>query len=99
MEGELLRLHVEHGGAEHVAGHEVGRELHAAEAGINQTGNQLGQQRLGYAGHALDEHMAVGQDGGQDEFYGFLLAHDDLGNLVAQLLDALRELREVRAGG
>jgi hypothetical protein len=43
--------------------------------------------------------VAVGQDGGQDELYGFLLAHDDLGNLVAQLLDALRELREVRAGG
>ena len=36
MEVEVGGLHVEHVGAKHVAGHEVGRELHAAELCINK---------------------------------------------------------------
>ena len=65
MKLELLRLHVEHAGSQHVAGHEVGRELHTAELGVDKPRYEFGQQRLGYAGHPLYQHMASGKNGCQ----------------------------------
>ena len=89
VEIEGLRLHVEDGGAQDVAGHQVGRKLDAAEARVNEFGDQSRQQRLGDAGHALDEHVAVGDDGCQQQVDSLFLADDDAANAFLQLLDFL----------
>ena len=53
VELELLRLHIKDTGAQYVAGHEVGCELHAAELSIDEPGCKLGEQCLGHAWHTL----------------------------------------------
>src|SRR3712207_8919237 len=47
--------------------HEVGGELYATETGVDEARHEACQQRLGHARHSLDEHMAVGQDGCQQQ--------------------------------
>ena len=95
VELELLRLHVKHTGAEHVAGHQVGRELHAAELGVDEPGHELGQQRLGYARHAFYQHVTAGKDGRQQQFDVLVLSDDDLADSLAERLYLLSEGRQV----
>ena len=83
MKLELLRLHVEHAGAEYVAGHEVGCELYTTELGIDEAGHEFGQQRLGHTGHTLYQHMTAGEDGRQQQFYVLFLTDDDFTNGLA----------------
>src|SRR3712207_9242672 len=75
--------------------HEVGGELYATETGVDEARHEACQQRLGHARHSLDEHMAVGQDGCQQQVDGLLLAHDDLGGFLTQPCGFLAEGVEV----
>ena len=55
-------------------------------------GKRLGQRRLAHAGHILQQHMALGQDGQQHLADDVLLAQNDLVdlclNLICQLVHA-----------
>ena len=49
-------------GADEIGGQEVGRELDAVEASADGRGERADRQRLGEAGHALEQHVAVGEE-------------------------------------
>ena len=59
--GEHLVLRVVERVAGDVGGHEIGRELDAPEGSGDGARQRLHQQRLAQAGHALDQHMAAGE--------------------------------------
>ena len=86
VEVEVSGLHVVDRGAQHVARHEVGGKLHAREAGVDELGHDSGQQGLGHAGHALNQHVSAGYHAGQQEVGGLCLAHYDLRNAGSQRL-------------
>ncbi len=52
-------------GADDVGGHQVGRELDAAEAAVDDVGEGAHQHRLAQAGHALEQRVAVGEQADQ----------------------------------
>ena len=57
---------VQHVGAGDVRGHQVGRELDALELQVENLGQRADHQRLGQAGHADQQAVAAGEDGGED---------------------------------
>ena len=71
-------------GAQDVGRHQVGRGLHALEAEAQQLAERFDDQRLGDAGHALEQRVALAEDGDQNLFDDRGLAGDD----AAQLLRA-----------
>ena len=60
--GEFVFLEVEHARAGDVRGHEVGRELNARELAAEKVRQGADQQRLGDAGHALDQRVLADED-------------------------------------
>ncbi len=84
LPGRLVLL--EDVGAGDVARHQVGRELDAAELEVEHAGETRDQQGLGQPGHADQQHVAVGEQRGQELFDHGILADDDLAQLG---LDAL----------
>ena len=76
-------LFLEQLGAGDVARHQVGRELHAREREVERLRHGLHEQRLGEAGHADEQHVAAGEERGDEIVDGLLLADDaaaDLGD-------------------
>ena len=69
--------------ADHVAGHQVGGELQAGELHVERGGEALRQQRLGHAGHALEQHVAVHEQCRDGAGEHALLADHHLADLVA----------------
>jgi hypothetical protein len=61
LEAPLARLLDEDGAAGHVGGHQVGRELHAAEGELGGVGERAHQARLAQARGALDQHVPAGE--------------------------------------
>ena len=82
--------------ADHVGRHQVGGELHPLEVEVEGGGHRLDQQRLGRAGHALEQHVAAHEQGGDQARQRALLADHDLADLVAQGQD--RAVAGSRAG-
>ena len=82
MEIERLRLHVEHRRAKHIARHEIGRELYATEACIDESGNESCQQCLCHTWHTFNEHMAIGQNSREDKVDCLLLSHNDASDVL-----------------
>jgi hypothetical protein len=62
---EVAGLLVEHARADQVGRHQVGRELDALELARERARQGLDGERLGQAGHALDQQMALRQHGHQ----------------------------------
>ena len=100
-EEALLLLRVDHR-AHHVGGEQVGGKLDAVEVGIDQFRKGADGQRLGQSGHALQQHVAVGEETDEQRFYEVLLAHDhvahaggDVGHKRTLLLDAGVELANI----
>ena len=83
-EGAVLRR--EDHRADHVARQEVGGELDALELDAEGGAEGLDKQRLGEAGHALEEDVAVGQEGDKQALDDGVLADDGLADFVAQFL-------------
>ena len=75
-----------------VRGHQVGRELNALEADVENPGQRADHQRLGQAGHAFQQAMAAGEDGGEDLLDDVVLADDDLLQFLLHQLPMLAEL-------
>ena len=84
--------------ADEVGRHQVGRELHAAEAAAQCSGQGADGQRLGQAGHALQQHVAAGQQGDEDALEHGVLSHDDALGLVEHGLERLGHAHRVGAG-
>ena len=79
----------QNGGAQNVGGHQVGRGLHALEAEAEQPAQRLHHQRLGDAGHAFQQRMALAEHGDQHLFDGLVLAGDHPAQLGAGVGDQL----------
>ena len=69
--------------ASNVAGHQVGRELDAAERHRHQIGQRVHEQRLSQARHAHEQRVAAGKDAGEQLLDDLILADDDLGQFLA----------------
>ena len=72
----LLALPVD-AGADDVGGHQVGGELDAGERAADHLGEGLDGQRLGHAGHTLEQHVALGEQADQHPLDQPVLADDD----------------------
>ena len=83
-------------GAGDVARHEVGGELHPVEAQVERLRDGLDHERLGEAGHADEQRVAAGEDGGEDAVHHVLLADDPLRHLGAQAGDGTDQALELR---
>ena len=80
-------------GAGDVAGHQVGRELDAAELQVQGPGQGGDGQRLGQPRHADRQAVAAGEQADQHLLDHLLLTDDDLVNLAPeQLAGALHAL-------
>ena len=71
-------------GAEDVAGHQVGRELHAPELQLQRLAERAHQQRLAQARHAFEQAVAAGEQADQQLLDDGVLADDGLGDRGAQ---------------
>ncbi len=76
-EGELVVLQVEDVRAGDVGRHEIGRELDAVELAAEHPGERPDEERLGHAGHALDQRMAAGENADERVIDHVFLADDD----------------------
>ena len=83
---ERALLGLEDHGADDVAGQQVGRELDALELHAQRLAERLDEERLGEAGHALEQHVAVGEQGDQQALDDDILADDGLGDFGAEFL-------------
>ena len=72
-----------------VAGHEVGRELDAAELQVQRPGHGGDRQGLGQAGNADRQAVAAGEEADQHFLDHLLLADDHLVDLAAEQLARL----------
>ena len=80
-EGEVARARVEHQRAGEVAGHQVGGELHPLGLDVERGGQGAHEQRLGDAGHALEQDVAAAEQRHEQAGDGGVLADDGLGHL------------------
>jgi hypothetical protein len=69
---------------DHVAGHEIGRELHAPEANPESRGERLDEQRLRHPGHTLHERVRGTQQRHEELAEHRLLPHHDGAHGLAQ---------------
>ncbi len=99
-EAELLfaggGIRLEHVGADDVARHEVGRELHALELEIEHLRDGADHERLGHAGQADEQRVAVGQDAHEDLIEHVDLADDDFADFAPDLIRAVAHLLDER---
>ena len=81
-------------GAGDVARHQVRRELHAREAQVERLRHRLHEQRLREAGHADEQHVAAGEQRGDEIVDDLVLADDAPPDLLDQRRARARELLE-----
>ncbi len=84
------RLH-HHERAQQVRWREVGRELNATEAKLQDVGQGLHQQRFAQPRYAFNQDVSTGHGGDQDLLDHVGLAHDHLGQLVSQGIEIFLE--------
>ena len=77
-EGEAVVREIEQVGAQHIARHQVRRELDAAEVKRQAGGEAAGEHGLGGARHAFDERMAFAEQTHQQQIQGGVLPHHGL---------------------
>ena len=63
--------------AHDVAGQQVGRELQAAELAAQREGQRAHERRFTASGQVVQQHMAAGKYGHQNQFDLAVLADDD----------------------
>ncbi len=83
---EFAGLRLEDHRADDVARQEVGRELDPLELDPQRRAQRLDQQRLGQSGHALQEHVAAGEQGHEQPLDDGILADDGLADFIAEFL-------------
>ncbi|KAG1312698.1 hypothetical protein G6F63_016249 [Rhizopus arrhizus] len=85
-------------GAEDVAGHQVGRELHAPELQFQCLPQRAHQQGLAEPGRAFQQAVAAGQQADQQLFDHAVLADHGTGQGAAQRIQARQQGIEVGGG-
>ena len=83
---EFAVLRRENHGAHDVAGQEIGGKLDALKLDAEGGTEGLDEQGFCEAGHALEQDMAVGEEGHQETFHDGVLADDGFGNFGAEFL-------------
>jgi hypothetical protein len=78
-------------GADDVGGHQIGRELDAAELEIEHPRQGLDELRLAEAGHAFQQHVPAGEDRDECGLDGPLLTDDYLPDGGAGLMEVVLE--------
>ena len=78
-----------------VAGQHVGRELDARERAVERVGERADDERLREAGHALEQHVAAGEQAEQQPVQHLVLADQDLADLGLECSEATLELGDV----
>ncbi len=73
--------------ADEVGRQEVGRELHPRELGVDGVADGAHGERLGQSRHALEQHVAAGEQADQDALDHVALTDDDLADLGHQIID------------
>jgi hypothetical protein len=86
VDGELAVARLEDHGADDVARQEVGGELDALELHAQRAAEAAHEEGLGEAGHALEEDVAVGEEGDEQALDNLVLADDGLADFGAQFL-------------
>ena len=81
-------------GAENVGGHQVRRALHALEAEAKQAADRFDDERLGDAGHAFKQCVALRQHGHQHFADHFALSGDHAPQLCARCGEQLLRRRQ-----
>ena len=76
--------------ADDVGRQQVGRELDAVERGVDRLGQRAHRERLGQAGHALEQHVTAGEQADQQALDHVLLADDAPRDLLKDALDERR---------
>ena len=75
VDPELARARIQDRRPGDVAREQIGRELDAAEAGVDGVGQRAHHERLGEPGQALEQHMASREQCDQQGLDGCILAH------------------------
>ena len=70
----------------HIARQQVGRELDPLELYAERRAQRLDEQGLGESGHALKQHVAVGEQRHEHALDDGILANDSLADFVAEFL-------------
>ena len=84
---ELFALDAVDHGADYVGGEQVGRELDAAVARIDELREGFDGKGLCKAGDAFEEHVAVAEQSDEQALHEVLLAHDGLVHAVGDEID------------
>ena len=98
-ERKLVALEVENIRARDVRRHEIGRELDAVEFAAQHPRERAHEQRLGHAGHALNERMMAGKDRDERLVDHVLLADDDFAHFGARAIEVFLDGCDVGGHG
>ncbi len=90
-------LEVEEVGPDDVARHQVGRELDAAVVQPERAGEALGEEGLGGAGRAFQQHVAARHQRGQHQIDGVGLADHRLADLRTYAVGEVLHVTDVHA--
>ena len=86
----VLRLLVVDLRADHVGRQQVGRELDARERRVDDLGERAHRERLGEAGHALEQDVAAGEQADEQPLDHRVLADDPAGHFLEDALHGQR---------
>src|SRR5690606_5441471 len=75
----------------HVARHQVGRELHAREGRGDRAGEGQHEERLADAGHALEQHVAAGEEADEHLLEHLVLPEHDAAERAPERVDEREE--------
>ena len=78
--------------ADQVGGQQVGRELETLKTGLNAGRHRFDGKRLGEAGNAFEENVAISQQSKQEPVDQVFLSDDDVTDLLAQRRNPLSQL-------
>jgi hypothetical protein len=86
-------------GAQQVAGHQVGRELHAAEVEVERLAERAHQQRLAQPRHPFEQHVPAGKQRDQQLLDDLGLADDGARDRSAQCIELRQTRLQIGLGG
>ena len=75
--------------ADQIRRQQIGRKLEALEAGLDAGRQRLDGQRLGQAGHAFEQDVAVGEQAEQQSVDEIFLADDDVARLARATAESI----------
>ena len=99
VDAEVAALLVDDLRADDVGRQHVDGELDALEVEVDRLGDGVDEQRLGEAGHALQQQVAAGEQRDHHALDDDILADDDLGDALADAGDELLGGLRFGAGG